>query len=104
MKFSDIKGKGSLDVIADILELVDKLKGNEDVEAFVGALKLGEQPHYAVCKLAPVLRDKATQDAIVSIIVRVKGYDLEEFAESGNVLGELWEFLTDDAEALAFFG
>lgn len=106
MRLSDIRGKRSLDIVADIMELAESLKDDERVKAFAEAIRDADADgrYIAFCKLAPVLRDERVQDALVSVIARAKGVDEERFAEDGDVLGELWELLTDDAEALAFFG
>jgi hypothetical protein len=106
MRLSDIRGKRSLDVVADAMDLVGSLKGDEHVREFVAAVRESEDDdrYMAFCKLAPVLRDPEIQDRIVSIVARAKGVDEAQFAEDGDILGELWELLTADSEALDFFG
>lgn len=106
MRLSDIRGKRSLEVVADVMELIDSLRDDEHVREFVAAVReSGEDDRYmAFCRLAPILRDPSVQDRVVSIVARAKGVDVDEFAEDGDVLGELWELLTADTEALNFFG
>lgn len=108
MRLSDIRGKRSLDVVADVMELVESLRGDEHVREFARAAREsdgddGDDRYMAFCKLAPVLRDPSVQDRVVSIMARAKGVDVDQFAEDGDVLGEIWELLTADTEALSFF-
>lgn len=105
MKLSDIKGERSLDVIADAMELVDGLSGDERVEAFIDDLRAadgdGQKVFMAFCRHLPqVVRENKRQ--IVGILSAAAGMSAEEYAENGNVLGDLFGLLTEDDDLLGF--
>lgn len=104
MRLSDIRGERALDVLADFMLLAESLSDDEDFCAFVKALRESgaDDAWMAFCKLAPVLRKPDVKKRIVAVIANAKQVDPEEFAESGDVLGELWELLTSDVAAMGF--
>lgn len=107
MKLSDIKGERSLDIIADAMELVEKLNGDERFGEMVAALKecKGDQKAgtAALCKhLPPLLRDKTIKKAVVKFLASASGVTYKEYAENGAVLQDLMELLLSDSEAVGF--
>ena len=108
MRLSDIKGEGALDVLADAMELVDELSGDERFEAFVSSLREAKGDRKATTsafmrKLPPLIRDPKYKERVISILAAASGVTYEEYAESGSTLQDLAELFLTDSEALGFF-
>lgn len=106
MKLSDIRGEAALDVLADAMELAGMMAGDADFTAFmddVRALEDKSQAWTVFCRrVPPILRNGRYRDRIISILARAGGVPVEEYAESGNVILDLFELLTSDSETLGF--
>ena len=107
MKLSEIKGERSLDVIADVMEFVDKVGDDERFKQFLEAYKEANGDSDAVrrafcTKLPPLIRDY--KDDLIAVLASASGVPKEEYAESGNVIGDVMELLLSDTETLGFLG
>lgn len=105
MRLSDIKGKRSLSIVADAMELAELIGDDSRFEAIVGEVKNADKDEVwrVFCKrLPPILRDDRYADRIVSIMAAASGVTPEEYAEDGEMLKDLFELLTTDSEALGF--
>lgn len=106
MRLSDIKGKKAMTVMADILELADILADEPQFSAFMDGLKhaTGKTEDWRLfCAVAPVMRNEAVQDKVVSIVAAAKGIPEEQAAEECDLVGEIVELLTSDIGSLGFF-
>ena len=107
MKLSDIKGKRSLSVIADAMELAEMVGDDARFKALVDDLKEHKddksQLWRVFCKHMPaILRDEAYADRIVSIMAAANGVTVDEYEEDGELLKDLFELVTSDSETLGF--
>lgn len=106
MRLSDIKGEKALDVMADAMELAEKMGEDGRVKALMDALKDadGRDDAWRVfCHhVPPLLRDAEYKPRIISILASASGVTYEEYAEDGPVLFDLFELVTSDAESLGF--
>lgn len=106
MKLSDIRGERSLDIIADAMELIEMVADDDRFKDLVESLKgQDEDDAWRVfCrKLPPILRDQEYRRPIVSILAAAADVPYDEYAQGGEVLKDLFELVTSDAEALGFF-
>lgn len=105
MKLSEIKGERSLEVIADVMELVEKLSDDKHFEKLIEALKKAKGDsaaiRKAVCLNMPSLI-RSHKDEIIAVMASAAGVDKAEYAANGDVLKDILELLTSDAEAMSF--
>lgn len=109
MKLSEIKGDRVFEVIADIMEPLANIAGDDDVMAiFTDKSKAEDETgvQFALRKAktsVPVLlRDH--KDDVVEILAVLNGVDKDEYLENVTIpklIGEVFEVLTDN-ELLAF--
>ena len=107
MKLSDIKGRRSLEIMADAMELAEIMSGDARLQAMMDDLKAmqesGETAWVVLCRHAPaLLRDERYADRLISILAAASDMDVEEYERDGEVLKDLFELITTDAEALGF--
>lgn len=105
MKLSDIKGEKALDIMADAMELAEVAAKDDRLKALVDELRETERDDMwmVFCKhVPPILRDHAYKDRIISILAAASGVTVEEYAEDGPVLADLFELVTSDSESLGF--
>jgi hypothetical protein len=108
MKLSDIKGKRSLSIIADAMELADLIADDERFKAMVedvrGIPDEDRNPIWRVfCKHVPkIIRDEEYADRIVSIMAAASNVTVEEYEQEGELIKDLFELLVTDSEALGF--
>lgn len=107
MRLSDIKGEKTLDIMADILELADSLMEDEHAKSLMSEIKKAKGSEdasvKALSKHAPaILRNEKYRKPIVSILASIAGVSYEEYAENGNVLGDVIELLTQDDDLACF--
>ena len=108
MKLSDIRGEKALDIMADAMELAEVIGSDGRVKAMMDDMRAaqdgGDQDTWKVfCRHAPaILRDPEYKGRIVSIMASASGVTVEEYAEDGPMLADLFELLTSDAESLGF--
>lgn len=108
MKLSDIRGERSLDIMADTMELLDLMRGDDNFQAFIAALRESKGDRDAVfgafsqC-LPPIIRDKRYRKRIISILAACADTTYEDYAENGAVIQDIGELFLSDSEALGFF-
>ena len=106
MKLSEIKGERSLDIIADVMELADLLGDDDRVKGFMEELKGADRDDAwrLFCKrLPPVLRDQRYRRPVISLLATIAEVPYDEYAENGEVVKDIFELVTSDSDALAFF-
>lgn len=105
MRLSDIKGKRSLSIVADAMELAEMIGDDERFADMVDDFKKADKDGIwrVFCKrMPPILREDRYADRVVSIMAAASGVTPEEYAEDGELLKDLFELLTTDSEALGF--
>lgn len=108
MRLSDIRGEKALDIMADAMELIDELGGDERFEAFVGALREAQGDRDATMrafmrKLPPIIRDARYKKRVIAILAAASGTSYDDYAENGSTLQDLAELFLTDSAALGFF-
>ena len=107
MKLSDIKGRKSLSIIADAMELFCEVREDKAFADMVGEVKKHaddkDAAGMAMAKYLPtLLRNDSYCDKLMSILASAKGCDLAEYEEDGNVLEDIMELFLEDSETLGF--
>lgn len=107
MKLSDIKGKLALDVAASALELVDAMAGDERFDGLLSDMAgLGGDTSGAwrvFCRhMPPILRDEKISGKLFELMALAHGTTPEDYAENGDVIGDLFGLLTTDFSTLGF--
>ena len=108
MKLSDIKGERSLDIIADIMELIDKMSEDDRFTKLADAIKQtdGEENSAwkALCRYAPpLLREQSYRDNIISILANIGDVSIDEYRANGDILADVFELISSDDVTLDFF-
>lgn len=101
MGLSDIKGERVLEVIADLVEPLANIAGDERVFALFD--QSGDDLPTKAKKALPVLL-KEHKDDLIAVLSTVKGVSAKEYAESmtfSSVLGDVYAIITDE-ELLSF--
>lgn len=107
MKLSDIRGEKSLDIMADVMELLDIMGEDGRFQAFIAALKESKGEGGSAFRLfakhlPPIIRDERYKKRIISVLAACADSTYEEYAENGAVLQDIVELFLSDSEALGF--
>ena len=107
MKLSDIKGRRSLAIMGLAMELVDRMDANGHLGAMLEEMGgLGGDSSGAwriMCKhLPPVLADEKCCDMLIELLALANDVPAEEYAESGDVIGDLFALVMSDWDSIGF--
>lgn len=101
----NMKGERALDFLADAMALAEEIGSDKRFKSFAADIKkAGEDGAWRVlCKyLPPILRDENYKSRILALLASIKGVPADEYAESGDVLADLYKLVTSEVGALGF--
>lgn len=105
MKFSDIRGRRSLEVMAEAMELVELMAGDKKLQGILDDIRQaeGNSAWLVFCKHVPkILRQKKYADRIMRILAIATDTPIEEYEQNGEVLKDLFELVLSDSDTLGF--
>jgi hypothetical protein len=86
------------------MELVEAMADEPAFQGFMEDRKAeGAEAWRLICRYAPkILRNGRYRERVISILAAIADVDQEEYAKTGNVIGDIKSLLTSDEEMLDF--